>query len=345
MNYILPIFFVLSSFFGTSQIPAGYYDSAAGLTGEDRRNALSNIIDDHYVIPYESLWNYFSSSDAKPGSKVWDMYSDVPGGTPSYIYTFVTDQCGQYSNEGDCYNREHSVPQDWFNGASSPMYSDLFHIYPTDGFVNGKRSNYPFGEVSSPTWTSTNGSKLGSNTYPGYSGTVFEPVDEYKGDFARTYFYTMTRYKSDVSGWNSAMFSGNNLAQWAENMLIEWSENDTVSQKEMDRNNFIYQIQGNRNPYIDHPEWVEFVWVWPTSIQEKEIPEISVRYADGTLFLDYPVGEGTALIYNVLGEKIKTIQLNKFSANYPLNLQTGIYFLNLRDSQVAATVKFLAMGL
>ncbi|NIK72839.1 endonuclease I [Thermonema lapsum] len=248
--------------------PANYYSSAEGKTGYALKTALHNIIKNHQVQSYSSLWNHFQSTDKKPNGKVWDMYSDVPGGTPAYEYSFGSDQCGSYSKEGDCYNREHSFPKSWFNNAS-PMYSDLFHLYPTDGYVNQKRGNYPFGEVANPEWVSTNGSKLGPCSFPGYSGKVFEPIDEYKGDFARTYFYMATRYQDIIASWENytsysdAVLDGSSdkvFEDWALNLLYSWHVQDPVSQKEIDRNNAIYAIQGNRNPYIDHPEWVSAVW-------------------------------------------------------------------------------------
>ena len=184
---------LLLSAYSFAQIPAGYYDGLEGIQGEPLRSALFQIIKNPNVESYDGLWGAFEDTDLKSNGKVWDMYSDVPGGTPSYEFTFVSDQCGNYGGEGDCFNREHSFPKSWFN-ESTPMYSDLFHLYPTDGYVNGMRSNYPFGEVGSASYTSTNGSKRGSSNYPGYSGTVFEPIDDYKGDFARSYFYMLTCY-------------------------------------------------------------------------------------------------------------------------------------------------------
>lgn len=258
----------LSVFTLFAQIPDGYYSDADGECGAGLKTILSGIIDDHTVVSYASLWTYFQSTDAKSNGYVWDMYSDIPDSTPAYDYTFSTDQCGSYSGEGSCYNREHSFPKSWFNDAS-PMYSDLFHIYATDGYVNGRRSNYPFGEVEIATWTSSNGSKLGACSYPGYTGTVFEPIDAFKGDFARTYFYMATRYESLIDSWQSnsteadAILDGTEFPcfeSWFLNMLLEWNENDPVSQKEIDRNNAVYAIQGNRNPFIDHPEYVDAIW-------------------------------------------------------------------------------------
>ena len=244
-----------------SNIPTGYYTTADGLCEANLKTALYDIIKGHTVVSYDGLWTSFETTDAKSNGKVWDMYSNVE-------FTFGNDQCGNYSAEGDCYNREHSWPKSWFNDAS-PMYSDLFHLVPTDGYVNNRRGNYPFGEVSSPTYTSGNGSKLGNCSYPGYTGIVFEPVDEYKGDFARSYFYMATRYENVIASWESnsteadAVLNGTSypcFETWILNMLIEWNNEDPVSQKEIDRNEAVYGIQHNRNPFIDHPEYVDAIW-------------------------------------------------------------------------------------
>ncbi|MCK4642381.1 endonuclease [bacterium] len=259
---------IFLAFFTFSQllfaaIPAGYYDTATG-TGATLKTNLHYIIDGHSSQSYDSLYVAYQTTDNTGANTVWDMYSAVPGGTPAYTYTHGSNQCGSYNSEADCYNREHSIPSSWF-GSSSPMYTDLFMVYPTDGYVNGRRSNYPFGETSSPTWTSTNGSKVGSCSYAGYSGPIFEPIDEYKGDFARTYFYTVTRYEDRITSWDTTDTSFNGTSYpgfqaWAYDMFLEWHNADPVSQKEINRNDAVYAIQGNRNPYIDHPEWVCDVW-------------------------------------------------------------------------------------
>ena len=245
---LLPLFTI-----SYAQPPAGYYSPANGLSGTTLQAALHDIIDNHTVLTYKYLWTAFKTTDVLPNGKVWDMYSTC-------TWTFTSNQCGNYDIECDCYNREHSWPKSWF-GDKAPMNSDLFHLYPTDGYVNNKRSNYPFGEVSVPNYTSSNGCKVGSNTYPGYSGTVFEPIDEYKGDFARTYFYMSTRYYGEDNNWpGSAMVNKSQLKPWALAMLKEWHENDPVSAKETSRNNVVYGFQKNRNPFIDHPEYVAAIW-------------------------------------------------------------------------------------
>lgn len=329
-----------SVFVAFAQIPAGYYDSANGLTGEDLRTALHNIIKGHNQQTYNSLHTHYQTTDKKSNGKVWDMYSDVPGGSPSYEYSFISaDQCGNYSGEGDCYNREHSFPQDWFS-SGYPMQSDLFHVYPTDGYVNGKRNNYPYGNVGTATWTSTNGSKLGSSATAGYSGTVFEPIDEYKGDFARTYFYMVTRYKDVASGWSSVMLTGDNLSNWAIDLLLDWSRNDTVSQKEIDRNNAVYGIQNNRNPYIDDPVYIEKVWGnFVDHVGEKQWSDISMYYYNGKLSLQRNDAVRTELVVlSALGQQMGSYNINSTTTSLDLNLQPGVYIARCSGE----TLKFIA---
>ncbi len=152
------LFLLLSlsiALFATAQ-PSNYYNSANGLTGNQLKAALHNIVKGHTSITYGQLWDAFWSTDNKGNGVVWDMYSDRPNGNPPYTYSLGQDQCGNYNGEGDCYNREHSWPSSWFNDQSTPR-TDLHHIFPVDGWVNNKRSNFAFGEVGSASWTSQNG--------------------------------------------------------------------------------------------------------------------------------------------------------------------------------------------
>jgi endonuclease I len=325
--------FVFTSNSFLAQIPPGYYDSASGLYGEELRTALSQIIDNHQVQNYSSLWFYFENTDVKENGKVWDMYSDNPFGAASYEYAFTADQCGTYNSEGDCFNREHSFPQSWFN-QSSPMDSDMFHIYPTDAWVNNQRGNLPYGTTSQPNWTSSNGSKRGPNNSQGYTGTVFEPIDEYKGDFARSYFYMLTRYKNYVVNWDSPMLEGDYFSQWARELLVDWDINDPVSQKEIDRNNAIYAIQGNRNPYIDRPEYGQWVWDTAASLAEENSNSIKWWYANSTLNIGTVLESNCTMeIYNSLGGQID-IDLSDLSSGIYL----GVFVENGKGVKV---VKFL----
>jgi endonuclease I len=244
-----------------------YYQAANGKSGAELKTALSQIIYNRTERSYKDLWADFRSTDARPDGKVWDMYSG------SSNFTFGTDQAGTYKVEGDAYNREHSFPKSWFGASKKeipPMYTDLFHLYPTDGYVNGMRSNYPFGETKGESYTSKGGfSKLGACTWPGYTGKVFEPNDEYKGDFARTYFYMVTCYEDKLPDWYNnnddakPTLDGNTypgLSAWQLEMLLTWAAKDPVSEKETNRNNAVYDIQHNRNPFIDYPGLEQYIW-------------------------------------------------------------------------------------
>lgn len=251
-RFFLTLGFFISALALNAQIPNGYYDAANGKTGDELKVALHDIIKGHHVVSYNGLLNAFAYTDCKPNGKIWDIYSN-------YEYS-LSGNCGEYEQEGDCWNREHTWPQSWFNEQSTPR-TDLFHVYPTDGYVNGQRSNYPYGEVNNPIYISGNGSKLGPCVTSGYTGRVFEPIDEYKGDIARSYFYMSVRYCSEDSNWGtSGMTNKSEILPWAMTMLLRWSDADPVSDKEIARNNAVYGYQNNRNPFIDHPEYARMIW-------------------------------------------------------------------------------------
>ena len=283
------LLFVLCSYFAlalaaktvtpAASLPT-YYKDINGKSGKSLFDAVHVVAKEGYSsLGYSGLWTAYKTTDVRDNGKIWDMYSDCS-------WTVGSDQCGNYGNECDCYNREHSIPKSWFGGSESQPGCDIFHIVPTDGYVNSKRSNYAFGEVSNASYT-YDGAKLGSaksititggNTIAGNtgtsvscSGTVFEPRDEYKGDFARGYFGTMIKwangdYTAFTTGDGSKIFSSNystgafGLTKYGVALLMKWHRQDPVSQKEVDRNNGIQQTQGNRNPFIDYPYLAEFIW-------------------------------------------------------------------------------------
>ena len=247
-----------------------YYKNADGKKGAELKTALCGIIytrneGGDLSTAYNALWTHFRTTDARANGSVWDMYSNLRE------MTFGTDQDkGSGNAEGQYYNREHSFPNSWFGAKVMPMYTDLHHLYPTDKIVNNKRGNYPFGETNGETYQSANGfSKLGKCTYEGYTGTVFEPNDEYKGDFARTYFYMVTCYEEKIADWyanypdskptlDGKTYPG--LSSWQLKMLMKWAKTDPVSEKEINRNNAVYGIQQNRNPFIDYPGLEDYIW-------------------------------------------------------------------------------------
>ena len=275
---IVGLLFSVANIF--AQIPTGYYDGTAGLTGAALKTKLWEIIKNgHQDKGYDGLWTAYYTTDRdkyyENDNSLLDMYSEKPTSTDSYNFTLGSNQCGvggNYNSEGDCYNREHTIPQSSFNDGY-PMRSDVHHVLPTDGYVNNRRGTYPYGVVASSSWTSTNGSKLGSSAVNGYSGTVFEPIDEFKGDFARIIFYFATRYENIISTVSFPMFGNSaypGISSWSLPMLLQWHTNDPVSEKEIDRNNAAYSFQGNRNPFIDHPEYINSIW--GTTTPDTEAP-------------------------------------------------------------------------
>lgn len=282
-----------------------YYANVRGLSGFELKTALHELIDFHTVLTYGQVREEMENIDARAdGIGVWDMYSSASTGW---------NWGATATSEGEGINREHSFPKSWFGGDVSPMYTDLFHLYPTDIHVNSMRGNMPFGEVYEPTWEGTI-SQVGSSASVGYNHEVFEPADEYKGDFARTYFYMVTRYENLIADWMTPVLDGSTdygLGQWAIELLLEWHEQDPVSEKEIARNEAIFGLQGNRNPFIDNPQWVEEIWGQPkTMVQATDL--MITEYVSG---LRYDMPQRAIEIYNGTGQAVNL-------AEYSLRFET-----------------------
>lgn len=291
-----------------AEIPSGYYSRLDGKSGAELKTAAFEIINPHTkVSSYSNLPQYFAQTDVYPDSRQWwDMYSDNVRYAPSFSGL----------------NREHSVPKSWWklNGSVeyTPAYVDLNHLYPSDISANSAKNNYPLGIVGDKATFDNGVCKVG---YPvsGYGGGaqyVFEPSDNYKGDFARTYFYMATCYQ-DLTWKYNYMFQNNDyptLSPWALTMLLDWHRNDPVSDKELDRNEVVYKYQNNRNPFIDFPELAEYIW--GDKVGQKFSPGTSVDTPTGDPLLINPVNltsldfaqtavgnKSTAILY-IKGENI-----------------------------------------
>lgn len=244
---------------------AHYYDRMDGKKKEALKEATKACVQRHTTLDYYELPNYWQYSDVYPErvdgyKRWWEMYSNA-------MYLIRGGQSGKESFSANKMQREHSVPKSWWkqNGSVeyTPAYSDMWNLYPSDPSANQAKLNYPFGITRTTTFnngvTKVGEAKVG---YGGGSAYVFEPGDEYKGDFARAVFYMATVY-DDINWVINYMFvkeSYPTLKSWAINMLLDWSRTDKVSQKEIDRNNVVEQYQGNRNPFIDFPELAEYIW-------------------------------------------------------------------------------------
>ena len=307
--------------------PTNYYRFAIGEKDEALMTALCNTIHNHNKLSYGSGLLYaFSVADVDDQGYIIDIYSNCR-------YK-PNDNGSSASHVGEGYNREHSFPRSWFGGEVDPMNTDVFHIYPTDIHVNSQRGNNPYGECANGTRLTYDSyvakGKLGTSTYPGYWGTVFEPDDEYKGDLARTYFYMVTCYKSELPNWPGSPnlnYSQNKykaFSTWTINMLMEWHRMDPVSEKEIKRNEAIYGLQDNRNPFIDHPELAEYIWGdkqgqrW-TGTAEPVDPAITSPVDGSTIDLGSTV-EGTPLEYTI------TIKGEGLSKGLTLSMQDNEFF-------------------
>jgi len=348
-NLLLYFLFI---FLALQAQPAGYYNAAVGKYGASLKTALSGIVETHTQRLYSDLWGDFQTTDKRADGKVWDMYSNCS-------FTFVDQQDKGSGGSAECqyYNREHSFPKSWFGVSSGkensvPMGTDLFHLYPTDKYVNNQRGNNPFGECSSSATTFGNGSKLGLSSVTGYTGTVFEPTDQYKGDFARTYFYMVTAYDDKVASWSSDQLDGTQypaLSKWSITMFLKWNEEDPVSDKERNRNEAVYGIQHNRNPFIDHPELAEYIWGdkkgTPWSLTSG-INELSIKfstYPNPVKDILHIETDEPNLTYRILNLNGQTVLNGDLIAQqiYISNLNNGMYLLQLSNGNTTSLQKII----
>ncbi|MES2690298.1 MAG: endonuclease [Bacteroidota bacterium] len=289
---------------GTNFATLSSYYPATANTGAALKTSLYSAVNAGVKsFSYGALYTHYPSTETYYDGTVWDVYSTKVDAASPFTFNHGQKQCGNYSKEGDCYNREHTMPQSWFN-ESSPMVSDIHHILPTDGKVNGMRSNFAFGEVSSPSYTSQQGAKLGANTTSGYNGTVFEPIDEYKGDIARGLLYMAVRYEDKIASWSGNGNAGTALAgnafpaydQWFIDVLLKWHNQDPPSSREIIRNNYIATsgCQNNRNPFIDSPQYAQKIWGGNMPLEPAVIAtDLAVSNNTGTSFLlKFKSGDG-----------------------------------------------------
>ena len=369
MKHIYFLFIFLFSLFTSAQ-PADYYTSATG-TGYTLKTQLKKIIDDvndglsnEYLSVdngYGYLYTTYESSDRdnyyENNGTVLDMYSENPTGPDAYEFTLEIeipddrDSGSGGTSEGEYYNREHIIPQSVFF-SNFPMRSDAHFVVPSDKYVNAQRGNLPFGKVQTANYTSSNGSKRGNNLNSGYSagysGDVFEPINEFKGDIARMYFYFVTRFEDGLTSYDSyAMFDGSAnqaLTQTFLNILYTWHIQDPVSQRERDRNDAIFAEQNNRNPFIDHPEYVQSIWGSLLSQNDFSNNEFKIypNPLKGNFISIETNKELKVEVYDVLGKQV--FNGNVTSQTKTLNvgaLRKGIYMVRLISEDGSVTRKLI----
>lgn len=309
-------------------------------------------------MSYDGLWTAYQTTDVYPSDstgkagKIWDMYSDC-----LFTPTGKGDgkQCGTYSGVCDCFNREHSLPKSWFN-EKTPAYYDLGHIVPTDGKVNGMRSNNVFGECASgyATWgtgklgkakaVTTTNVKGSSTITTTFTGTAFEPADKYKGDFARMYMYMVIRYKPGNSnsvnlaaaGEGSTMFNSADtnygLTDYSIALLMKWHRQDPVSQKEIDRNNGMETTQGNRNPFIDYPCLAEYLW------GNKAGQAVTLSELVGTFTGSWTSGDGCPCVGPTITSPTETVNIGTTNTSNSIYKDVTVQGTNLENSSLTLTI-------
>lgn len=356
-NLTLAFLFAIS--IGFAQIPAGYYNTASG-NGYALKTQLFNIIKVSVDRTYAGLYTTYLTSDVdlfyENDGTMLDMYTENPTGAEcEFTYGVGQDDGTLGNNECERYNREHLIPQSVFASAT-PMYSDAHFVLPADKHVNGQRGDLPFGRVGSPNWTSINGSKRGTNLNSGYSagysGTVFEPIDEFKGDIARCLLYFATRYQDVVANYSYVMFNGTTDQVFAQpflDILLTWNAIDPVSPKEIARNNAIgtNARQRNRNPFIDNNAYVTSIWGAPLGVSSFELLDSSQLYPNPTstnsTTISSPIPLDNIQVISISGQIIREIKKPTMEQNnYTLDqLNSGFYFIKIAAGDAVVVKKLI----
>ncbi len=351
LRYYAFLFFLFFVSVLWAEIPQGYYNAAEGKSERELKTALHNIIRVHEYLNFNSstqIWwyDYFRKTDWHPGGYFWDMYSD--------------DKYDTYS--GQRQNREHCMPRSWWGTsttyASFDANGDLHNLYPSNYEANEAKSNYPLGTTLGATYD--NGVvKVGNSTFSGYTGIVFEPADEYKGDFARTYLYMVTCYEDYYRNWRSlgtaSMLTNNTyptLTAYGINLLLKWHREDPVSQKELDRNEAVYGLQNNRNPFVDYPEFAEFIWgdlkgdTWYPNVTYTDFA-VYPNPASTYIKVDVSMREGETVYYEIYAINGVRVALGTLSSNntIPLtDIHNGLYILNVFSGSQRMTTRIIKAG-
>lgn len=323
-NLLLTIAAAVTALFASADAPKGYYNGISGLKDAALKNKLYEIVSKHSTNSYSGLFKEsFCYTDVRPDGTWWDMYSNIK----------------RYVRSGwSGMNREHSFPKSWWGGDTEVgAYTDLNHLYPSDATANSAKLNYPLGEVSPSGITFDNDLVMVGNPVSGQGGGskyVFEPADEYKGDFARTYFYMVTCYQNLDWKYEYMAQKGSypSMQGWAVEMLLKWHRQDPVSDKERNRNDEVYKLQSNRNPFIDYPDLVEYIWgsMKGKPYTDEDLPPIG----DGLLIA--PVNNSTVNFGEVVyGDRV-TLEM-PIRGNLSANLSMTVYGNNAADFSIPST--------
>jgi len=332
--YPISLFLILSLALSAA-IPAGYYSNLEGKTKAELKTAAFEAIKTHVALSYDNMWTYFPQTDFLPAdpTEIWDMYSNN-------IVLFTAHSS---------IDKEHCVPNSWWGGPTVDnqyAYGDLMNLYPSNNSINRSKGDNPLSEVGATTQAGNNGvSKSGTSITLGYSGNGFEPADMYKGDFARTYFYMATCYQNYTSWKTDATgqfeITGGvypSFQPWAIPLLVKWSRMDPVSEKEINRNETVYKLQHNRNPFIDYPQLVEYIW--------GDKMDIAFSFdSNSPAGIEQPVTHKLSISPNPAKDRIQLkLEDNTGTFHYSIYSMTGSVVLSGTTDSPSITVSDLKSG-
>ena len=254
---------ILLPYLAVAGIPEGYYTNADKKKKEALKAAMHDIIQPVKVLSYgsgpNSTWSGFYQTDRTTEGYVIDRYTD----SKYWVKFSATDNANSASSPSGM-NIEHSFPKSWWGGSKTPdAYQDLFNLMPSESGINTDKSNYAMGKVTNV--TRGNGfTKVGKGSAGGSTVWLWEPDDQWKGDFARDYFYMVTAYSHLTWTSNGLDMLENDdwptMQEWAYTLLLQWAKDDPVDDLERNRNDDVYSIQFNRNPFVDFPNLAEYIW-------------------------------------------------------------------------------------
>lgn len=319
MKKTITLLFILVSYICYSQIPSGYYNSVNGLSGDELKAALHNIIDNHTEYEYTSgstdVWDILKETDRDPSNSL----------NVILLYTGWSVNAAQEYNNGSGWSREHVWAKshgDFDN--NPPAGTDAHHLRPCDISVNSSRGNKDF----------DNGGTRHSEATECFSDSdSWEPRDAVKGDVARMMFYMAVRYEGDVSGepdLELVDYTGTSGPYFGKlSTLLQWHEDDPVDDFERNRNDIIYSYQNNRNPFIDHPEFVEAIYNPSTNVDDILINQVNIfpNPVIDILRIDAPKGFTTEF-YSIIGEQILVTTENNIDIQH---FKSGIYFVVVKN--------------
>ena len=323
--------------------PNGYYDPLNGLSGSNLKQAMQDIIAEEGVVraqTYTDIIDILKEADQNPANsnQVWLVYKEI--GRAKLDYQTTSNSIGKW-------NREHTYPRSrgGFNSIDLDDIADGKNVFwntTADSLRHGNSDAHALRAADGPENSSRGNQHYGQ--YNGPSGTL----GKFKGDVARSVFYMAIRYN------NLAIVNGFPVSTVGElgdlATLLDWHRNDPPDDFEMNRNNIVYTWQFNRNPFIDYPDLVEYIWgnqvgnAWDPSLSINEVSDLNIRLypnpVKDKLYISGITNETLVEVFSVDGRKLSEVVINS-DTSLTFNLNNGIYLLKMFSEGKTITKKIV----